>query len=430
MSTPSLLNIPYVIKAGTLYSQIPETGAGDFSVSRTTSPVNNLSTRINADGFIELVNDNVPRLDYPLGGAVNGCPALLVEPAATNLLNSNLSNQFSWPRQQITDVTTIASGFPSPNGIAAYKVIPDTTSNQHRIYATANVGDYNFSVYCKPDGYNFVSFAEGGGLTAANIIFDIQNGTISGSLAGFTPFITPYVDGWYQIGYSRATALTNTTRWIIVRDANNTSNYQGDGVKGVLFAGPQIIAGLPLQSVIFGGANTARSAEVIRNTTATALIGQSEGTIYWEGAISRIDRVIFSLAQGTSVTNFIYLQTLSNGFFRADVLANNSSTCAILSLATATLGQFYKIAFAYKENDFALYINGVLQGSDNLGALPSGLSNAIFARGDSSLITDQRCRAVAIYPNRIPNLDLEFLTAPVTYTTYTQMANALSYILP
>jgi hypothetical protein len=41
-----------------------------------------------------------------------------------------------------------------------------------------------------------------------------------------------------------------------------------------------------------------------------------------------------------------------------------------------------------------------------------------------------RVRAGAVYPNRISNLDLEFLTAPVTYTTYAQMANALSYILP
>lgn len=81
MSTPSLLNIPYLYKAGTLYSQIPESGAGDFTVSRTTT-VANRSTRINKDGFIETVLDNVPRLDYPVGGAVNGCPALLVEPSA------------------------------------------------------------------------------------------------------------------------------------------------------------------------------------------------------------------------------------------------------------------------------------------------------------------------------------------------------------
>ena len=98
MSTPSLLNIPYLYKAGTLYSQIPESGAGDFTVSRTTT-VANRSTRINKDGLIELVNDNVPRLDYPLGGAVNGCPALLVEPSAQNLLQRSGLNRSEMSRK-------------------------------------------------------------------------------------------------------------------------------------------------------------------------------------------------------------------------------------------------------------------------------------------------------------------------------------------
>ena len=75
MSNPSFLNVPYRFKAGTLYSQIPESGLGDFVVSRSAS---NSATRVNAAGLIETVADNVPRLDYPLGGITAGCPALLV----------------------------------------------------------------------------------------------------------------------------------------------------------------------------------------------------------------------------------------------------------------------------------------------------------------------------------------------------------------
>ena len=81
MSDPSLLNIPYRFKASKLYSQIPDSGLGDFVVSRSAS---NAATRVNASGFIETVADNVPRLDYPLGGIAAGCPALLVEPSAQN----------------------------------------------------------------------------------------------------------------------------------------------------------------------------------------------------------------------------------------------------------------------------------------------------------------------------------------------------------
>ena len=72
MSDPSLLNVPYRFKASKLYSQIPDSGLGDFTVTRSAS---NAATRVNAQGFIETVADNVPRLDYPLGGIANGCPA-------------------------------------------------------------------------------------------------------------------------------------------------------------------------------------------------------------------------------------------------------------------------------------------------------------------------------------------------------------------
>ena len=414
MSTPSLLNIPYLYKAGTLYSQIPESGAGDFSVSRTTT-VANRSTRINKDGFIETVLDNVPRLDYPLGGAVNGCPALLVEPSAQNIFQrSEEFNDAYW-------VKNLASF--TQNSIIA----PDGTNTADKIFATAapgnhfftrtstQTGQHTFSIFVKASEYSFIRLQDVNSGTY-NVSFNLLAGVASGTGAS----IQNYGNGWYRciVTYNGG-GLSVSNGFIGVSTLAGSISYTGDGVSGVFVWGAQLETGsVPTSYIPTTTAAVTRSAEVISDTTATALIGQTEGTIYWEGAISRIDRVIFSLAQGTSVTNFIYLQTLSNGFFRADASVNGSATCAILSLATATLGQFYKIAFAYKENDFALYINGVLQGSDNLGALPSGLSNAIFARGDSSLITDQRCRNIAIYPNRIPNtaapgvLSLATLTAP------------------
>ena len=63
MSNPSLLCVPYRFKTSKLYSQIPDSGLGDFVVTRSAS---NSATRVNSAGFIETVADNVPRLDYPL----------------------------------------------------------------------------------------------------------------------------------------------------------------------------------------------------------------------------------------------------------------------------------------------------------------------------------------------------------------------------
>lgn len=77
---PSLLIVPYRYKAAKLYSQLPESGDGDFVVTRSTT-----ATRVNASGLIESVASGVPRLDYTGGG----CPSLLVEPAATNQIRNN-----------------------------------------------------------------------------------------------------------------------------------------------------------------------------------------------------------------------------------------------------------------------------------------------------------------------------------------------------
>jgi hypothetical protein len=72
----SIYITPDAFKAGKLYS----VKGADLDVTRATS-----ATRVNANGIIETVGANVPRLDYTGGG----CPSILVEPQRTNLvLNS------------------------------------------------------------------------------------------------------------------------------------------------------------------------------------------------------------------------------------------------------------------------------------------------------------------------------------------------------
>ena len=125
---PSLEIVPakYNVSTNTLLSQIPIDGTGDFTVTRATSPTTGQSTRVNALGQIELVADNVPRLDYPIGG---GCPALLVEPSAVNyLLRSQEFDNASWGKSASGINTLIGT-----NGIEANVAIsPDGAQNADR----------------------------------------------------------------------------------------------------------------------------------------------------------------------------------------------------------------------------------------------------------------------------------------------------------
>ena len=78
LDNASLVLIPAGYKAGKLYSEIPENGTGDFTVTR-----NSESSRVRQDQYIEFKAANVPTLDYS-GGA--SCPKLQTQRASTNVI--------------------------------------------------------------------------------------------------------------------------------------------------------------------------------------------------------------------------------------------------------------------------------------------------------------------------------------------------------
>jgi len=71
------LYVPSGYKAGKTYGVLPNESNADLALVRSTT-----ATRINADGLIETMGANVPRLDYTDGS----CPTLLTEPERTNLV--------------------------------------------------------------------------------------------------------------------------------------------------------------------------------------------------------------------------------------------------------------------------------------------------------------------------------------------------------
>ena len=153
-----------------------------------------------------------------------------------------------------------------------------------------------------------------------------------------------------------------------------------------------------------------RNADVISVSGAVSgSIGQTEGTMYWEGAINRIDRVFFALSSGTSTTQAVRLQTTGGGLFQA-ISISGTVQCNIQVSGAVNLGEFYKIAFAYKENDFVLYINGTQRGTDTSGTLPTNLNSVYFCNSNGTEITDQRCRAAALYTTRLTNAQLQAIT--------------------
>jgi hypothetical protein len=407
MSTPSLLNIPYVIKAGTLYSQIPETGAGDFTVTRATSPANNRSTRINANGLLEFVNDNVPRLDYPRGGAVNGCASLLVEPSATN--NLQRSEEFDnsyWTKANGIATPTTETTAPDGNLTAETYVVNNGAAGNSpivRILSLLANTTYTLSVFVKRRDYDTATVRIYTDETSfATCTFNLSTGTATGGS------ILNFGNGWYRVSVTLTTAATVTNSQVqLIRDAQIR-----DGVAGIYIWGAQLETGtVPTSYIPTTTQAITRGTDVVNKGGIGGLIGQTEGTIYWEGeSLASGAQDIISINQ--SNTNSVYITKITTNVYRCVVIA--SGTPEVIVDDTVVKTGFVKIAFAYKSGNTALFINGAQVGLTNttVFTFSGALSSLIFGPGAYySGRPDQKCRTVALYPNRLSNGDLQTLTA-------------------
>jgi hypothetical protein len=111
------------------------------------------------------------------------------------------------------------------------------------------------------------------------------------------------------------------------------------------------------------------------------LIGQTEGTLFAEvqrlntGAGSGV--VPIQLNDGTN-NNRAQIEISSAGAALC-IVSSGGSVVANITGPTLTLGQTYKIAISYKLNDFKIFVDGVLAGSDTSGAVPVSMSRLDLA---------------------------------------------------
>jgi hypothetical protein len=414
MSTPSLLNVPYRLKAGTLYSQIPETGLGDFAVTRSAS---NVATRINSLGFIETVADNVPRLDYPLGGAVNGCPALLVEPSAQNTwLQSADAN--SWLKLD-TNVTSDTQISPGGTQNADTVTASGVGSIPHLIYqnlAFTSGTTYTLSVFARANTSNFVQLSFAGNLIANSYAnFDLSNGTITAS-AFVTPQIQNMGNGWYRCSITATAAASATNSQIIYLINSGTApraqSFTTTGESVYLFGGQFEASSVPTSYIPTTTAAITRGADEINKSGIASLIGQSEGTIYWEGESLAIGNQDILFVNRNTTNSVVFFKGATN-LISARVHANGVTALTITDTVSRT--GFLKLAVAYKSGNSTFYINGTRVGTLNTTAFTFTAALDTVRFGESTWLVgrgDQRCRAVAVYPNRLSDTELATLTTP------------------
>jgi len=383
MPTPSLLIVPARFKTGTLYSQIPvpvapsTSSVGDFTVTRNTE-----ARRFDSAGLVASVASGIPRLDYYTSGGVTGCPALLVEPAATNLaLHSRDLSNAVWSGTNVTR---------AKNAVGADGVASGATT----LTATAASGTV----------LQALSHASQSRVFSAYVRRVTGTGAIQMTTNGGTNWTTVTISSLYtQVACSAQTVASGTVgfRMAVSGDVIEVDFTQGE-------VGP--VATSPIPTTAGTGS---RSADVISVSGAVSgSIGQTEGTIYVEVDIRNMAKETYILEIDDGVNaNRVLLRSLTDNKMRGSIVATTSSGTIGISSATFNAG-IIKIAFAYKSGDFALSVNGATaltaSGTFTFGASLNRVTLGSVGGGGSQL--NDRIRAVALYNTRLTDAELATLT--------------------
>ena len=394
MAKPKLALVPSA-QGSKFYSVLPSSGVGDFTFSRSGS-----ATRINSQGLIETVGNGVSRLNYPLiDGKVVGCPHHILEPQRTNLVT--YSEDFS--QWSLAGGSSISSN---------QSISPDGTLNADNVSSgevyVSGVGSsgntYTFSCYYKGNA----------GETFVQNVYDGSN---------HNRFTRTFNGQWQR--FSITVTLTNSGIFYLVDDrtGGNSSSFS--------VWGAQLEQGSFTTSYILtNGSSVTRSAETATGSGDASTFNDSEGVLMAEiSALANSDttnpnRGLGISSGSTNNTIFIYYQGTLNKLsciIVSDGIVQFSSSTTLFNV-----DYYLKIGLKYKQNDFALWVNGVEALTDTSGNTPVGLNELAFDNGAGLDNFYGNTKQVQYYDSALTDSELETLTS---WVSFSDMANGQLYTI-
>ena len=385
MPTPSLLIVPARFKTGKLYSQIPTSGAGDFTVTRNTT-----ATRLNSAGLLESVASGIPRLDYYTSGGVTGCPALLVEPAALNLaLHSRDLTNAVWSG---TNITT-AKNAVGADGVASGATTLTATAASGTVLQSLSHGSFTrvFSAYVRR-------------VTGT--------GAIQMTVNGGTNWDTVTISSAYtQVACLPRSVASGTVgfRMAVSGDVIEVDFTQGEATT--------VTSPIPTTT-----GSVTRSADVISVSGAVSgSIGQTEGTLYAEVDLKNLGvaGAIVCVQTASILSGSVRIQSQATNQLFVTVVDASGTTQYQKTISSPTLSAgINKIALGYSSvaSGVVTALNGSIIDTGTVTASFGTLgANRVYlgvreASGNFSFFFNNRIRAAALYTTRLTNAELQSLT--------------------
>ena len=356
---------------------------------------NSIATRVNKQGLIEVVGNDVPRIDYT--DSADG--VLLLEPQSANLITHSIDlTNSSW-------VKTGTGTGSTPSVTSNYSVSPDGTQNADRVIFDLNGGTANGDISQVSVTFGSVSSASytNSVYIKSNTANDYDLVVADPSGGNVVKTITPQ---WQRFDNSR-TSVTNLSIRIRLRGDESTSDYADVSIWGAQVEQNSY----PTSYIPTSGSSVTRQADTASGSGNSEVFNDSEGSLYMD----------FDVIEKTSSSYYIVSVRSSNGsnvlgvggrqgkafaemFDGTNYISNNS--------ANLVDGK-NKIFLTYNSGSSAkLFLNGI-KVLDFTGTIPTLSNLSELTQGDRFLGNKYygNISEIGYYDAVLTDSELEYLTS-------------------
>jgi len=382
------------------------TGNGTYSaILEAESSTDVVQWRSSGTTFIGSI-DNCSVKEY-LGQEVvpdSGCGSWLFEPQSTNLIT--YSEDFSqWQRVNIaTEVSTTLS----PDGISfmTKATFSASASNSYiRQNKTMAVGSVTSSIFVKKGDLDAFALIRIGSIdNPVSVWFNLDNGTVANSTGSPTnTSIVNYGNGVYRIS-ATTTSATDLTLTSIIQSSDTSTGNPTENATQFYWGGQIEILPYATSYIPTDGTSVTRNQDDCTNGGSAASINSTSGVLYADisALANENSQRVLSISDGTH-NNCVKLGIL-NSATAYKIFANIRLAGVNQAFLAADFGAvaptFKKCAIKYKENDFALWIDGVEVATDTSGNTFSEntLNSLQFDRGNGIQDFYGKTKCLAVFP--------------------------------